>query len=160
MAGRLQLRRHREVRHAMRSRNGKNGAFSPESGSPVRLVLHVALAVLGWILFVYFWRIVGERGLSPGALISLVAMAVFLAAVIISTTLWIMHNLKIARTNRRKGRREVPELAYRRDKIGCTIENEDFESLREARLIEIDIEGDRKIYRRARREQSAVERSS
>lgn len=144
----------------MRSRNGKKSDFSPESGSPVRLVLHVALAVLGWILFVYFWRIVGERGLSPGAIISLVAMAVFLAAVIISTTLWIMHNLKIARVNRRKGRREVPELAYRRDKIGYTIESEDFESLREARLIEIDIEGDRKIYRRTKRERGAAERSS
>ena len=144
----------------MRSRNGKKSDFSPESGSPVRLVLHVALAVLGWILFVYFWRIVGERGLSPGAIISLVAMAVFLAAVIISTTLWIMHNLKIARVNRRKGRREVPELAYRRDKIGYTIESEDFESLREARLIEIDIEGDRKIYRRTKRERGTAERSS
>ena len=144
----------------MRSRNGKKSDFSPESGSPVRLVLHVALAVLGWILFVYFWRIVGERGLSPGAIISLVAMAVFLAAVIISTTLWIMHNLKIARVNRRKGRREVPELAYRRDKIGYTIESEDFESLRETRLIEIDIEGDRKIYRRTKRERGAAERSS
>jgi hypothetical protein len=144
----------------MNSRNGKRSAFSPESGSPVRLVLHIALAVLGWILFIYFWRTVGERGISPGALISLAAMAVFLAAVIISTTLWIMHNLKIARTNRRKEGRDVPELTYKRDKIGCTIENESFESLREARLIEIDIEGEKKIYRRARRESGAEEKYS
>lgn len=144
----------------MRPRNEKRSAFSPESGSPVRLVLHVAFAVLGWILFIYFWRIVGKRGLSPGALISLVAMVVFLAAVIISTTLWIMHNLRIARTNRRKGSREVPELAYRQDKIGYTIENEDFESLKGARFIEVNIEGNRKIYRHARRESGAVRKFS
>jgi hypothetical protein len=144
----------------MRSRNGKRSTFSPESGSSVRLVLHVALAVLGWVLFIYFWRIVGERGLSPGALISLVAMAVFLAAVVISTTLWIMHNLKIARSNRRKDRRDVPELTYRHDKIGYLIENEDFETLREARLIEIDLTGEKKIYRRARRESAVVEKHS
>lgn len=134
----------------MRSRNGKRSDFTPESGSPVRLVLHVAFAVLGWILFVYFWRVVGERGLSPGVLISLVAMAIFLSVVIISTTLWIVHNLNIARTNRRKGRREIPELHYLRDKIGYTIESEDFESLKGARFIEIDIQGERKVYRRAR----------
>lgn len=144
----------------MRPSNGKKSSFNPESGSPVRLVLHVALAVLGWILFVYFWRIVGERGLSPGAVISLVAMAVFLAAVIISTTLWILHNLRIARTNRRKGRREVPEIAYRQDKIGYTIENEDFESLKGAKLIDVVIEGERKIYRSAHREAGAAEEFS
>lgn len=144
----------------MRSRNGKKSSFNPESGSPVRLVLHVAIAVLGWILFVYFWRIVGERGLSPGAIISLVAMAIFLATVIISTTLWIVHNLRIARTNRRKGRREVPEIAYRQDKIGYTIVNEDFESLKGERLIEIGIEGERKIYRHTRRESGAAEKFS
>jgi len=134
----------------MESRSGKKNGLDPESGSPVRLVLHVALAVLGWVLFVYFWRIVGERGLSPGAMISLVAMAVFLAAVIISTTLWIVHNLNIARSNRRKGRREIPELPYRRDKIGYTIENEDFESFKSMRFIEVVVEGDRKVYRPAR----------
>jgi len=144
----------------MRPRNGKRSAFSPESGSPVRLVLHAALAVLGWVLFIYFWKIVGERGLSPNALISLVAMAVFLAVVIISTTLWIVHNLKIARTNRRKGNREIPEFSYRKDKIGCTIENEDFESLKGARLIEVEIKGDRKTYRRARHESGAARRFS
>ena len=144
----------------MRSRNGKKNGFDPESGSPVRLVLHVALAVLGWVLFVYFWRIVGERGLSPGAMISLVAMALFLAAVIVSTTLWIVHNLNIARTNRRKGRREVPDLPYRQDKIGYTIENEDFESLKGARFIEIDIERDRKIYRTAHRESGEIRKHS
>ena len=144
----------------MRSPNGKRNGFDTESGSPVRLVLHVALAVLGWVLFIYFWRIVGERGLSPGALLSLVAMAVFLGAVIVSTTLWIVHNLRIARTNRRKGRREVPELSYRKDKIGYTIESENFEQLRAERLVEIAIEGERKIYRRTRGREEAAGRQS
>ncbi|HER43608.1 MAG TPA: hypothetical protein ENO08_04025 [Candidatus Eisenbacteria bacterium] len=144
----------------MGSRNGKRNGFDPETGSPVRLVLHVALALLGWVLFVYFWRVVGERGLSPGVLLSLVAMAVFLAAVIISTTLWIVHNLNIARTNRRKGGRAVPEFPYRRDKIGYTIENEDFESLKGARLIEVDIAGERKIYRHAGHLSEAAHKNS
>ena len=144
----------------MRPRNGKRSTFKPERGSPVRLVLHVAFALLGWILFIYFWRIVGERGLSPGALISLVAMAVFLAVVIISTTLWILHNLKIARTNRRKGGRDIPELAYRQDKIGYTIENEDFELLKGARFIEVKIEVERKIYSRSRHESGTAQKFS
>ncbi|MCK4351024.1 MAG: hypothetical protein KAX13_09200 [Candidatus Krumholzibacteria bacterium] len=127
-----------------------NKQFQPESGSPPRLAFHVAIAVVGWILFAYFWRAVGERGLSPGAVISLIAMAIFLAIVIIMTTLWIVHNLRISRRDRRTGNRPVAEVPYHQDKIGHTIEGEGFDSLRSADMIEVAVEGGKKIYRRAK----------
>ena len=131
-----------------------------EGGSPPRIALHVAIAVVGWSLFVYFWRVVGERGLSPGAALSLIAMAVFLAAMIISTTLWIVHNVRIARFNRRRGNRPVPELPFVKDKIGYSVESEGFDALRRARLIEVAVENEKKIYRLARKKSDATERLS
>jgi hypothetical protein len=131
-----------------------------EGGSPPRIALHVAIAVVGWALFVYFWRVVGERGLSAGAVLSLVAMAVFLAAVIISTTLWIAHNLRISRFNRRKGNRAVPELPYIKDKIGHTVESEGFDSLRRAPFIEVAVEDEKKIYRSVRHTSDVADKLS
>ncbi len=128
-----------------------NKQFQPEGGSLPRIVFHVAIAVLGWLLFAYFWRAVGERGLSPGVIISLVAMAIFLATVIIMTTLWIVHNLRISRRDRRTGNRPVAEVLYQQDKIGQTIEGEDFDSLRSADMIEVAVKDGKKTYRRAKR---------
>ncbi len=127
-----------------------NNRFKPEGGSPPRMAFHVAIAVVGWILFAYFWRVVGERGLSPGAVISLIAMATFLAIVITMTTLWIVHNLKISRNDRRTGTRPVAEVPYYQDKIGHTIEGEGFDSLKSADMIEVAVEDGKKIYRRAK----------
>ena len=137
-----------------------NNRFQPESGSQPRMAFHVAIAVVGWILFAYFWRVVGERGLSPGAIISLIAMAIFLAIVIIMTTLWILHNLKISRSDRRTGNRRVAEVPYQQDKIGHTIEGEGFDSLRNADMIEVAVEDGKKIYRRARTGSERVEHLS
>ncbi len=127
-----------------------NKQFQPEGGSRPRIVFHVVIAVLGWILFAYFWRVVGERGLSSGVIISLVAMAIFLATVIIMTTLWIVHNIRISRSDRRTGNRPVAEFLYQQDKIGQTIEGEGFDTLRSADMIEVAIKDGKKIYRRAK----------
>jgi hypothetical protein len=137
----------------------KREHFEPEGGSPPRMAFHVAIAVVGWVLFAYFWRVVGERGLSPGAVISLIAMATFLAAVIIMTTLWIMHNLRISRRERRTGIRPVDELPYKQDKIGYTVESVDFTSLRGAELIEVSIDQGKKIYRRAEANEERAEKT-
>lgn len=134
--------------------------FQPEGGSSPRMAFHVAIAVIGWVLFAYFWRVVGERGLSQGAALSLIAMAAFLAIVIVMTTLWIVHNLKISRTDRRTGNRPVAEVQYQKDKIGYEIESEGFDSLRSADLIEVAVEEGKKIYRRAKVESEKAEHLS
>ncbi len=137
-----------------------NKQLQPEGGSPPRIAFHIAIAVVGWILFAYYWRVVGERGLSPGAIISLIAMAIFLAVVVIITTLWIVHNLRISRSDRRTGNRPVAEVPYHQDKIGHTIEGEDFDSLRSADMIEVTIKDGKKIYRRAKAGERAEHLSS
>ena len=137
-----------------------NDKFQPEGGSPPRMAFHVALAVVGWVLFAYFWRVVGERGLSPGAVVSLIAMATFLAVVIITTTLWIVHNLRISRSDRRTGDRPVAEVPYQVDKIGHTVESEGFDALKHADLIEVAVENGKKIYRRAKPELEQAENLS
>lgn len=127
-----------------------NKQFQPEAGSPPRMAFHVAIAVAGWILFAFSWRAVGERGLSSGVIISLIAMAIFLAIVIIITALWIMHNLKISRNDRRTGNMTVADVPYHQDKIGHTIKGESFDSLRSADMIEVAVKDGKKIYHRAK----------
>ncbi len=78
-------------------------------------------------------------------------MAIFLAIVITMTTLWIVHNLRISRSDRRTGNRPVAEILYQQDKIGQTIEGEDFDSLRSADMIEVAVKDGKKTYRRAKR---------
>ena len=112
-----------------------------------RVFFHAILAVLGWILFAYFWRIVAAVGLSPGARLALIAMAVFLAILLVSTVWWILHNVRIGRRNRRTSLFGVEEKPYEFDKTGFKVDMPDPESMKSARIIEIAVEGSVKKYR-------------
>jgi uncharacterized membrane protein len=113
-----------------------------------RVFLHATFAVLGWILFAYFWRLVAAVGLSPGARIALTAMAIFLAILLVSTVGWIFHNLRIGRRNRRVGLARTEEKPYEFDRTGFKVSMLDPESMKSARVIEIVVEGSEKNYRK------------
>ena len=125
----------------------KKQTARPDRGSPPRIVLHGVLTVLGWILFAYFWRIVTMVGLSAGARTALAAMGIFLVMVLVLTTWWIAHNLRIARRNRRRRAREPVEKLYLFDACGLRVEMPDHALMKSASVIEIAIDDSRKTYR-------------
>ena len=124
----------------------KKDAARPDRGSPPRIVLHAVFAVLGWILFAYFWRLVSIVGLSAGARTALVAMVIFLALLVFLTSWWIAHNLGIARRNRRKRTAEPIEKLYLFDVCGLRVEMPDNARMKSATVIEITIDESHKRY--------------
>lgn len=109
--------------------------------------MHGVLAVCGWILFAYFWRVVTTVGLSAGARTALFAMVIFLAILLVLTTWWIAHNLRIARKNRRRKTLEPVEKLYLFDVCGLRVEMPDHALMKSASVIEIAIDDSRKTYR-------------
>ncbi len=119
----------------------------PRRGSAWGWVFHGLLAVLGWILFGYFWRVVMSVGLSAGARTALFAMVLFLAALLLLTTWWIAHNVRVARRDRRRGNPNLVEKLYIFDTCGMRVEMPDHARLKTASVIEITIDGTHKTYR-------------
>jgi hypothetical protein len=112
-----------------------------------RLIVHALLALLGWIHFAYFWRIVSAAGLSTGAHVALTGMVIFFAILLVATTWWVVHNLRIGRRNRRSAVTGAEEKPYELDKTGFVVVTLDPRVMKSARLIEIAVEGSRKLYR-------------
>jgi len=127
-------KRHREARRTTR-------------GSPWAIVFHGVLAVFGWLLFAYFWRVVTNVGLSAGARTALIAMAIFLILLLLLTTWWISHNLRIARKNRRRNTPSLVEKLYLFDTCGLRVEMPDQARMKTASVIEIMIDESHKTYR-------------
>ena len=119
----------------------------PDKGSFPRFAFHAIIAVCGWALFVYFWTIVGRRGLSKGASLSLIAMGIFIGAMVVLTSWWVIHNMRISSKNRRKSLQTVEEVPYVIDKVGSRVKLKDTEMIRKAEIIEVVLEGDTKTYR-------------
>lgn len=112
---------------------------------PQRLV-HLLAIVAGWLLFWWGWHTVLARPWDSDSLVILIVGSVVMLPIL--TLLWILHNLRIHRS---KGpRKAVPAaaMAYPQDWNGRAVQA-DWTELAGARAIVVDIEGDRKIFRRA-----------
>ena len=119
----------------------------PEGGSPPRIFFHVILALLGWAIFIYFWVIVGRREPAREVPIAIIATVIFLGLLTIVTSWWVVHNLRIASKNRRKTTPKVDEKAYKIDKVGSQIIISHPSLIKEASIVDIIIEDDKKIYK-------------
>ncbi len=106
------------------------------------------LAAFAWILFAYYWWLVGHRRLNPETITALVILFVLVAAVFLTTLLWIRHNKRIARRagNRRKDRRPVTPPG-KVDTLGRTLVDSGGTPLTEAVYIEIGIDEEQGIKR-------------
>ena len=118
---------------------------TPLRGWPQRLV-HLVALIVGWGLFVWGWYDVLGQPWDTTALTWLIGGS---AVVLPTLTLaWVLHNVGI---HRRKGPRtsvrKVDET-YRQDWNGREV-SADLAALSRARIVIIDIEGKRKIYRPA-----------
>ena len=100
--------------------------------------LHIALGILLWIVFGYYWTIVVRQPLSPHTRVALVAVGSIVGGTVIFLYLWVLHNMRIARRKRRKSRPNTafPPVA---DFLGRTFIATSDEELRRAPYIEVHV---------------------
>ena len=67
----------------------------------VRNFLHYFISLLMWILFGYYWYVVSGRKISWGTFQALTVLGLVSLLGLAVTTLWIRHNQRLARRNRR-----------------------------------------------------------
>ncbi len=110
----------------------------------VRGVFHGLVALLGWILFVHWWRRVIPQITETDASAALIFIAATFLATLVVTLAWVSYNIRIFR---RKGPRlRLPDVSEDRDadSLGRTIDGPDGESLRKAPVIVIEVDEERK----------------
>ncbi|MCD6380519.1 hypothetical protein J7M07_08775 [bacterium] len=127
--------------------NNNPGEQKIEESGILRFTLHVIIGIAGWVVFGYFWVIVIKRGIGSGIPVAIVAMAVFAIFLVALTSLWIKHNIKISRRNRRRSVLAVSQQLYTLDKVGSEVEIKDIEMLKNSPLIEITVENSKKMFK-------------
>jgi len=113
-----------------------------------RVLSQSALALIAWVLFVYYWWLVSRRHLNPATLSALIILFASVGLVCLVTLIWIRHNLLVARRakGRRKNRRSVPSDSES-DTLGRKIEKMGTEALSSAHYVELDVLQDEGIKR-------------
>ena len=108
-----------------------------------RRLLHALLLLLGWVVFFGFWWKILRRPLSVGPLFVVIPLIAIVVPAV--TFYWIMHNIHLYR--QRDARRSAPVAVehYDRDWHGRRVVAE-WEGLRAAREISIEVVGDVKRY--------------
>jgi len=105
----------------------------------LRQVLHAIVAVLLWVLFGYYWWIVLRQPMNPDTQMALTILAILTLASILYITFWILHNIRIYRTQHRRKERRKVELETGRDYLGRRIVIDDPYALLKSNYIEIDV---------------------
>lgn len=120
----------------------------PIHGSPARRAFHAVLALAGWVLFVWWWVIVLGRVSALEVRFTLWFLVISLAAIVLVTALWAVHNLRLVR--RKTARTHVREVTpdQSRDTVGRPLGFPAVpEECRAASLIVVRIEDGSKVYR-------------
>ncbi len=117
----------------------------------MRLVLHILLGILLWVVFAYYWYLVFQRPVSEHTKFALIVVGAMVLGVYLFLTGWIFHNKGIYR---RKGPRKQRLTGVKRsasDFLGRQLVVADDELLKSARYIEVHIDDDttsgRKVFR-------------
>jgi hypothetical protein len=120
-----------------------------------RRKIHFALGTLGWLVFAYYWFVVGRRPLNPQTVVALAALGVLIGTSILVLTGWIVHNRRLYRRMQRRRRRPTPPEDRPKDDLGRWVVVDRPERLREARYVVVEVrrkrvgerEEEEKVYR-------------
>jgi hypothetical protein len=126
---------------------------SPIRGTDSRLrtLVHGAIALAAWGVFVWAWYIVFYKRTAQQTLQGLMVLGVFLAGMNVITLIWVWHNLRLYR---RKGpRRAVPVVRedWSADFFGRRISSE-WAAIREADIVDVTVTEVDKVYSIVRQE--------
>lgn len=105
----------------------------------VRNILQVALSLLLWALFVFYWQLVARRPMNSDTTTALITLGALSFLTIVFISFWVFHNIRLYR---RFGPRVMRPVAPRmpiRDFMGRWVIIENPDRLRAADYIEIDI---------------------
>ena len=113
----------------------------------LRHAIHTLISVLMWCLFGYYWYLVTARGFSRSSLESLGILSVIITVGLVLTFIWVTHNIRLARRDRRQEFMQKPKEDLAEDYLNRPITAPSLQELRQARLIDISLDDeDRKIY--------------
>jgi len=121
-------------------------------GSRFQNLVHLVLALLGWVLFGWFWFQVMTRTPSDESAVGVLVVGVLLVASFSLTVAWIRHNLILSQKHEgRRSRVQAVTPDWSHDVLGRTVAGPGWEALQEADHVEIEIDeaAGRKTYRAA-----------
>lgn len=124
------------ARHPGRERRAKT----------MRRLLHIAVSVLLWVVFVYYWDLVSRQTIGRGTLLAIQVLSVAVVGGTIVTLWWIAHNLRLGRRNRRRAPRPAPPETFERDVLGRPLRGPELAELKRAAEVTVAIEGGAKVY--------------
>src|SRR5437870_2844841 len=111
-----------------------------------RHIIHLTIATAGWILFGWWWWLVLRRVTDREIRFTIALILASLVVVLVITSLWVLHNLRIARLGRRTGQRAV-RIDARRDYVGRQLLFDPLDlDIRVAPAMRVRIDGADKIY--------------
>ena len=113
----------------------------------MRNVLHTVFSVLLWMLFGYYWYVVGQRSINPATINAVLALGSAVAVGVILTLIWVAHNLRLARKfGRRKGFDAPPET-FETDCLQRPLVHPPVHELRRAKIVNVSLDAEgRKVY--------------
>ena len=116
-----------------------------------RLILHIVIAVIAWILFGYYWSLVARRQLTENTVSAVQILLILVLAIWGLTGLWVQHNRRrYAGRPDRRTRRSASGPAPETDAIGQVLRIEgDPRALARAPIVEIEVDGEtgEKVFR-------------
>ena len=109
----------------------------------MRHALHIAISVLLWILFGYYWYVVvAEREVSADTLHAMGVLAGSTALGLALTLWWVAHNKRIASKGRRTATLPAPPEPFAQDHLGRPRTAPDIAVLQNARVVDIALDGE------------------
>ena len=110
-------------------------------GDLFRHILHVTGAVLLWVVFVLYWRIVAQRPLNPETKLAIMSLAVLSFLTILYLGVWVYHNVRIFQKEERRKAKRRKRKAPLQDYLGRWIVVDNPESVQSANYIEVEVRG-------------------
>ena len=113
----------------------------------MRHALHTVFSVLMWLLFGYYWYVVGQRSINPDTIEAVLALGSVVLIGAILTLAWVAHNLRLARKfGRRKGFAAPPET-FEKDYLERPLVHPPVHELRHAKIVSVSLDDEgRKVY--------------
>ena len=92
-----------------------------------------------WFLFGYYWYLVSKRGIGEDSIQALMVLSVVVVVGILGTLLWVAHNKKLARRNRRNTPAPAVPEPFDMDYLKRPIVAPDIKILQAASIIDIEL---------------------
>ena len=132
--------------HELHATNGFPETPEMEARAGWRL-LHLLLALSGWVLFVYWWLIVFRRVTPAEIRFTLIFIAAAVAIIVLVTAFWVFHNKSLFRRRNARVRAIESSSAIKHDAIGRRVRfAESRDTLAESALVRVQMEAGEKVY--------------